>query len=82
MSYEMYEVVKQYNFEIHGFGQVKADIIKCIKPELNAPYMWRTNYMHDGYAPNHGLSFQNAETELLYYIEHFDAKSAQLDPNF
>ena len=33
MSYEMYEVVKQYLFEVHGVGQVRAEILKTIKPD-------------------------------------------------
>ncbi|EMO4451329.1 TPA: hypothetical protein ACYF11_002586 [Klebsiella pneumoniae] len=82
MSYEMYEVVKQYLFEVHGVGQVRAEILKTIKPEINAPYMWRASHIYDGYAPNHGNSLETAISELIYYIEHFDANSAEPDPNY
>ncbi|MEN4561788.1 MULTISPECIES: hypothetical protein [Pantoea] len=82
MHYEIYEVVKQYRFEIDGFGQVKAEVVKTIKPEMNSPYMWRCSHIYDGYAPNHGNSQALAEQELLFYIEHFDAKSAEIDPYF
>ncbi|WP_139824101.1 hypothetical protein [Lonsdalea britannica] len=80
MSYEMYEVVKQYHFEILGFEPVKAEIWKTIKPNMNNPYMWKASHIHSGYAPNHGNSLELAEEELLYYIEHFDIKSAERDP--
>ncbi|MEW5290304.1 hypothetical protein ABW286_14110 [Erwinia papayae] len=82
MYYEIYEVLKQYLFEIADFGQVKAEVIKTIKPEINSPFMWKCSHVYDGYAPNHGNSLELAEQELLFYIEHFDAKSAEIDPNF
>lgn len=53
MYFEIYEVVKQFRFEIDGFGPVKGEILKTIKPEINSPYLWRTSHHYDGYAPNH-----------------------------
>lgn len=82
MHYEIYEVVKQYRFEVEGVGQVKAEIIKTIKPEMNHPYMWRCSHMHDGYAPNHGNSQEVAEDELIYYIKSFEGASVSIDPTF
>ncbi|EOC3061768.1 hypothetical protein ACINJI_003440 [Cronobacter dublinensis] len=82
MSYEMYEVLKQYLFEIEGFGQVRAEIVKIIKPELNCPYSWRASHIYDGYAPNHGNDFDLAEKELIFYIENFDKDSAEPYPYF
>jgi len=82
MSYEMYEVMKQYRFEVYGLGPVKAEIVKTIQPQINNPYYWRCNYIYDGYAPNHGNSLELAEEELKFYIENFDVPSAELDPDY
>ncbi|EOU1335952.1 hypothetical protein QL185_06760 [Cronobacter malonaticus] len=82
MGYEMYEVLKQYLFEIEGFGQVRAEIVKIIKPELNCLYSWRASHIYDGYAPNHGNDFDLAEKELIFYIENFDKASAEPYPYF
>ncbi|MCZ3383887.1 hypothetical protein O3S68_16505 [Kosakonia sp. SOY2] len=82
MDYEMYEVVKQYLFEVPGVGPVRAEVVKTLKPEINGPYLWRASHMYDGYAPNHGNSLDTAISELIYYIEHFDVNSAQPYPDF
>lgn len=82
MYYEIYEVVKQYRFEIEGLGQVKGEILKTIKPDIHGPYLWRTSHHYNGYAPNHGNSLDLAIEELFLYIKNFDAASAELDEDF
>lgn len=77
-----YEVVKQYIFEVPNVGEVRGEIIKHIDSQMPNPYLWRTNCTYKGYAPNHGGSFEVAQSELFYYIEQFDKNTAEYQTPF